>query len=109
MLQSKPQINSKTHPNGRPNDNQGESSQSRKIVLMGKISASIANEIYKPIDAVNRFINLALQGMEEDSQSREFLVESKKGVRRASVLLKRLNNYVDKIEKEVRVLKAVNE
>lgn len=79
----------------------GKSGQPKKVASMGRISASIINEMYDPIDAINRFINLALQSLEEGSQSRQFLVESKKGVRRTSALLKRLNRYVQRIEEEM--------
>lgn len=68
---------------------------------MGKNSVTIINELYNPIDAINRFINLALHHIEEDSQSRQFLLDSKSGVRRMSALLKRLNNYAKRMEKEM--------
>jgi hypothetical protein len=67
---------------------------------MGKISTGIINDIYSPIDSVNRFINLALQTIGEDSRSREFLIESKNGIRKTSQLLKKLNIYAKRIEKE---------
>ena len=76
---------------------------------MGKTSAGIINELYNPIDAINRFINLALQSLAEDSQSRQFLIESKKGIRKTSVLLKRLNNYVKRIEKESHKISITND
>lgn len=100
MLKSTPQPNKGTHRTGRSNHSKGNSSQPKKIASMGKISVSIINELYNPIDAINRFINLALQSLEEGSQSRQFLIESKKGVRKTSLLLKRLSNYVKRIEKE---------
>lgn len=77
-----------------------------KIFRMSKISMEIMNEIYAPIDTINRFINLTLQTMEENEQGREFLLESKLAIRKTVVLLKRLNNYAKKIEKEIRELSA---
>ena len=74
----------------------------RRLVSLGIISTGIINKLYNPIDSINRFINLALQSIEEDSQSRQFLLESKHGIRRTSLLLKRLNNYAKKIEEEIR-------
>lgn len=68
---------------------------------MGRISVKIINKLYNPIDSINRFINLALQNIEENSQSRQFLLESKQGIRNTAMLLKRLNNYAQKIEKEI--------
>ena len=68
---------------------------------MGRRSVNIINELYNPIDAINRFINLALQHIEEESQSRQFLLESKSGVRRMADLLNKLRNYAKKMEKEM--------
>ncbi|MFH0731617.1 MAG: hypothetical protein V2A72_01695 [Candidatus Omnitrophota bacterium] len=68
---------------------------------MGKVSRNIINQLCSPIDTVNRFINLTLQTIDEDSQGREFLLESKKGIRKTSSLVKRLNNYAVKIEREI--------
>ncbi len=72
----------------------------KKLASMGEVSRRIINRFYNPLDAMNRFLNLALANVEEDSQSRQFLLESKVGLKRMSVLLKRLDNYADKIEKE---------
>lgn len=68
---------------------------------MGRASVDIINELYNPIDAINRFINLALLSLGEDSQSRQFLLESKRGIKKTSHLLKRLNKYAKKLEKEI--------
>jgi hypothetical protein len=69
---------------------------------MGRVSVGIINELDSPIDSINRFINLALQTIGEGSQSRQFLLESKQGIRETARLLKRLNNYAKKMEKEFR-------
>ncbi len=44
--------------------------------------------------------NLALEHVGEESQSRQFLLESKMGMRRMETLLKRLNSYIRKMERE---------
>ena len=72
-----------------------------RLADISKQSVNITNSLFNPIDAINRFVNLALQSVEEDSQSRQFLLESKSGIRRMSALLKRLNNYNKRIEKEI--------
>ena len=72
----------------------------KKIVSMGRVSTGIINDLYSPIDSINRFINLALQTIGEDSQTRQFLLESKQGVRKTSRLLNKLDGYAKKIEKE---------
>lgn len=73
----------------------------KKLGAMGEISKGIINELYSPVDSVNRFINLALHTLGEGSQSRQFLLESKEGVRKVSTLLRKLNDYAKKIEKEI--------
>lgn len=101
MVKSNTLINNKTRKKNNHNN---------KLASMGKISVDIINELYNPVDAVNRFLNLALQNVEESSQSRQFLLESKSGLRRMSILLKKLNNYAKKMEKEIRkILLEANE
>ncbi|MDD5680907.1 MAG: hypothetical protein PHI59_06680 [Candidatus Omnitrophica bacterium] len=72
----------------------------KRFGSMGRRSVDIINEMYSPIDSINRFINLALDTIGENSQSRQFLLESKQGIRKASTLLKRLDVYAKKLEKE---------
>ena len=80
----------------------------KKIASMGRISTGIINDLYSPIDSINRFINLALQTIEEDSQSRQFLLESKQGIRKTARLLKKLDRYAKKIEKEFLEVSKIN-
>jgi len=79
----------------------------RRLVSIGEITKGIINELYSPIDATNRFINLALQSIGENPQGRQFLLESKEGIRKTSLLLKKLNNYAKKIEEEIRSIPDV--
>ena len=72
----------------------------KRIDYIGKRSVDLINEMYNPIDSINRCINLALDTIGENSQSRQFLLESKQGIRKASALLKRLDDYAKKLEKE---------
>jgi phosphoglycerate-specific signal transduction histidine kinase len=81
-----------------------QESQRKKLALMGEITKGIINELYSPIDATNRFINLALQSIGENPQGRQFLLESKEGIRKTSLILKKLNNYARKVEEEIRNL-----
>jgi len=74
----------------------------RKLAHMGRISKNLVNELYHPLDAVHRFINLALQITDDDSQNRQFLLESKSGVRRMLLLVKKLNDCTRKMEKEIK-------
>ena len=75
--------------------------QYKKLVSMGKISTGILYQLDGPIDSINRFINLALLTLDEGSQSRQFLLESKQRIRKTVALLKRLNQYAKQIEKEL--------
>jgi cob(I)alamin adenosyltransferase len=72
-----------------------------KLASMGKVSKDIISKLYSPIDAMNRFMNLALQNTDEDSQSRQFLLETKLGLRRMSLLLQKLDMYTRRIEEEL--------
>ena len=87
---------SKRKNNGNGNNNL------KKLSLMGRKYKGIMDEISNPIDATNRFINLALHSIGENSQGRQFLLESKQGIRKTAVLLKKLNDYSAKIENEIR-------
>ena len=76
---------------------------------MCKVAAQTINRLYYPIDAINRFINLALQSIEDDSQSRQFLIESKQGIRKTSSLLKKLNHCAKKLEQEIQKISRLDE
>lgn len=102
MINSKKSTKTNAYYRSRSIYNGDELTRYKKLVSMGKVSARIISKLYNPIDSINRFINLALQNVDEDSQSRQFLLESKQGIRKTSLLLKRLNNCARKIEEEVR-------
>lgn len=100
MINSTSQSNTRVPRKKRRNN--GKNNQNpRKLTSMCKVSTEIINQLYNPIDAINRFINLALQTIGDDSLSRQFLVESKQGIRKTSLLLRRLNNYAKKMEAEI--------
>lgn len=100
MLQSMKQINGskKTTP-----------SRYRKLALIGKRSKGILNDLANPIDSTNRFINLALHSIGDNSQGRQFLLESKDGIRKMAALLQRLNDHVKKMEQEIKEISEYNE
>ena len=77
-------------------------SRYKKLASIGEISKGILSDISSPVDATNRFINLALQSIGENPQGRQFLIESKEGIRKMSVLLQKLNQYAKKLEDEIR-------
>jgi len=79
----------------------GELGKYRKLLSLGKVSSNIVTDLYNPIDATNRFINLALQTVEEGSQNRQFLLDSKSGLRQMSLLLRKLSKYAKRMEEEL--------
>ncbi|MBI5144547.1 MAG: hypothetical protein HZA30_05730 [Candidatus Omnitrophica bacterium] len=101
MINSKNTVTLQANGKRAPANGKEEVRRYRRLVSMGRRSMRIINKLYNPIDSINRFINLALQSIEEDSQSRQFLLESKQGIRNTALLLKRLNSYAKKIEKEI--------
>lgn len=53
------------------------------LVTVGKLSSHLAHELNNPLDAIRRYVNLALEQSMQDSLSREYLLKAKKGIRRA--------------------------
>jgi hypothetical protein len=78
-----------------------KTTKNKKLSRMGKKYRDIISEISNPIDSTNRFINLALNTVGDNSQGRQFLLESKQGIKKVASLLKRLNDYSHEIEKEL--------
>lgn len=104
MVNFKSKLDQGNYPAKTQPNNPEDQFSPQSLNAMCKMAAQIINQLFSPLDAVNRFINLALQGLEEGSQSRQFLVESKQGIKRTSLLLKRLNNYTKRIEREIQRL-----
>lgn len=101
MIKLTSTLYTETHKKAQQQNNKWNLSRYKRLISMGKMSVGIINELDSPIDSINRFINLALHTIGEDSQSRQFLLESKQGIRKTSLLLKRLTRYAKKIEKEI--------
>jgi len=73
----------------------------KKLESFRRASVDLISKLFTPIDTTNRFINLALHHIDEGSQSRRFLLESKSGVRKMTALLKELDAYAKKMEAEI--------
>jgi len=109
MVESQPFHNTKEkRKKGKFPSDKRSLNQYKKLVSMGKISVDIIKELYNPIDATNRFINLALQNVEEDSQNRQFLLESKSGIRKMAMLVNKLSDYAKKLEEEAKIILESN-
>ena len=88
--------NSDTKGSSRSSDK--EKSRYKDLLDIGRASSDIIHKLYTPVDATNRFLNLALDNVNDSAQSRQFLLESKTGVRQMAELLNELNSYAKKIE-----------
>ena len=106
MVQSKALLDFIPPKNRKRGGAKETSKRYKRFDSIGKASIGVINEMYSPIDSINRFINLALDTIGENSQSRQFLLESKQGIRKASALLKRLDNYARKLEKEFKEISS---
>ena len=95
--------------NHKGNGNNTGRPRFKKLSAMGKRYKDIIGSMSNPIDSTNRFINLALNTVGDNSQGRQFLLESKQGVRKTAVLLKKLNDYSQKIEKEILEMAKIDE
>ena len=100
MIQSKALINKIAPSKKKAGAAEEGTEHYKRINSIGKVSTDIIGEMYTPIDSVNRFINLAIHTIGEDAQTRHFLLESKEGMRKMLDLLRRLDKYAKKLEKE---------
>lgn len=57
-------------------------SASERHAVIGKLAARVAHELNNPLDGILRFINLSIALKDEDDQTRDYLVECKKGLER---------------------------
>lgn len=67
--------------------------QQESFVSIGKLASNLAHELNNPLDAIRRFINLALDQVMEDSLAREYLLKGKQGVRRAIQVIRGLLSF----------------
>lgn len=62
---------------------QAQVKKQEPLVSIGKLAANLAHELNNPLDGIRRFVNLALDQMEDESLGREYLLKAKGGIRRA--------------------------
>lgn len=63
------------------------------LVSMGKLAAHLVHELNNPLDAIRRYINLALDQASEDSLTREYLLKTKGAVRRTLQVIRGLLQF----------------
>ncbi len=64
--------------------------QQEPLVSLGKLASHLAHELTNPIDAIRRFVNLALDQVEPDGLAREYLLKVKQGIRRSVQVIRGL-------------------
>lgn len=67
--------------------------QQESMASIGKLACSLAHELNNPLDAIRRFVNLALDHVMEDSLGREYLLRAKEGIRRAIQVIRGLLSF----------------
>lgn len=60
------------------------------LVSLGKLASHLAHELSNPLDAIRRFINLAIDHVGQDSPARDFLLKAKQGIRRSIQVIRGL-------------------
>ena len=63
------------------------------LVSMGKLAAHLVHELNNPLDAIRRYVNLALNQASEDSLTREYLLKTKEAVRRTLQVIQGLLQF----------------
>ncbi|MCM8775335.1 MAG: GAF domain-containing protein, partial [Candidatus Omnitrophica bacterium] len=64
-----------------------------RFVSIGKLAANLAHELNNPLDAIRRYVNLALDQAMENSLIREYLLNAKKGIRRSIQVIRGLLQF----------------
>lgn len=67
--------------------------QQESFVSVGKLASNLAHELNNPLDAIRRFVNLALDQVMEDSLAREYLLKAKSGIRRTIQVIRGLLSF----------------
>jgi len=63
------------------------------MAAIGKLACNLAHELNNPLDAIRRFVNLALDHVLEDSLAREYLLKAKQGIRRSVQVIRGLLSF----------------
>ncbi len=64
------------------------------LAAIGKLALNLTHELNNPLDAIRRYVNLALeQSLMEDGLTKEYLLKAKGGIRRAIRVIRHLIHY----------------
>ena len=75
--------------------------QQESLVSIGKLASNLAHELNNPLDAIRRFVNLALDQVLEDSLAREYLLKAKKGIRQSIQVIRGLLCFSREVRPQV--------
>lgn len=64
--------------------------QQESLASLGRLASHLAHELNNPLDSIRRFVNLALDHINQDSPAREFLLKGKQGIRRSIQVIRGL-------------------
>ena len=84
----------------------------KKLSSLGKFVGGVVHELNNPLDGVIRYINLSLNSIEENSVSKEYLLEAKKGLNRIAKFVRSLLDFswgLSSVGREIDVNKAIEE
>ena len=68
-----------------------------KYASMGKLAAGVVHEVNNPLDGIIRYTNIILEQIGENSVTREYLLEVKKGLNRIANITKSLLEFAHQV------------
>ncbi|MCM8774101.1 MAG: ATP-binding protein [Candidatus Omnitrophica bacterium] len=86
--------------------------QLEKFASIGKMIGGFVHEVNNPLDGIIRYVNLALDCLDEDSLVKSYLTEAKKGLNRLVRFVKALLDFfwgLSLKDKEINILEAIEE
>jgi len=76
-----------------------------KYASVGKLAAGVVHEINNPLDGIIRYTNILLEQIEDNSASKEYLLEVKKGLNRIANITKSLLAFSHQVNSNASQLK----
>ncbi|MCM8824002.1 MAG: ATP-binding protein [Candidatus Omnitrophica bacterium] len=86
--------------------------QLEKFASIGKMIGGFVHEVNNPLDGIIRYVNLALDCLDEDSLVKSYLTEAKKGLNRLVRFVKVILDFfwgLSLKDKEINIVEAIEE
>jgi len=64
--------------------------RNESLAVIGKVASHLSHELNNPLDAVRRYLNLAMNQVEEEAPVRDYLLKAKQGIRRSIRVIREL-------------------